>query len=139
MKKVVLHFLDGKIVKGTTSDFSTERSWFHLTESTTGEIIKVDPSLLKGIFFVKTFEGNPLIRKNYDLSLPGLGTKVMVRFKDGETVFGYTYGISPDRTGFFLFLSDRYTNNEKVFVLTAATQDIRFYNRTRTPSFHTPG
>jgi len=129
MKKVVLHFLDGKILKGTTFDFSAERPWFHLTQSSTGETIKVDSSLLKGIFFVKTFEGNPLIRKNYDLSLPGLGTKVMVCFKDGERVFGHTYGISPERKGFFLFLSDRYTNNEKVFILTAATQDIQFYNR----------
>lgn len=129
MKKVVLHFLDGKILKGTTSDFSTERPWFHLTDSTTGEIIKVDPSLLKGIFFVKTFEGNRLIRKNYDLSLPGIGTKVMVSFKDGERVFGYTYGVSQERKGFFLFLSDRYTNNEKVFVLTSATKDIQLYDR----------
>jgi hypothetical protein len=126
MKKIVLHFLDGEILKGTTWNFSADRPWFYLIKSTTGEKTRVDSSQLKAIFFVKTFEGNPLLRKNYDLSLPGLGTKVSICFKDGETTFGYTYGLNQERNGFFLFPSDRYSNNEKVFVLTAATQEIRF-------------
>ena len=124
MKKIVLHFLDGEILKGATWNFSADRPWFYLIQNMTGETTRVDSSQLKAIFFVKTFEGNSLLRKNYDLSLPGLGTKVKVCFKDGETTFGYTYGLNQERKGFFLFPSDRYSNNEKVFVLTAATQEI---------------
>jgi len=125
MRKIVLHYLDGRILKGTTWDFSTEKTWFHITKMTTGETVKVDPSLLKGIFFVKTFEGDWLYKENYDLPRPALGKKVMVCFKDGENVFGYTTGVSPERKGFFVFFADPKCNNEKVFVLTAATQDVR--------------
>lgn len=136
MKKVVLHYLNGKILKGTTFDFSPERSWFHLTQSATGETIKVDSSLLKGIFFVKTFEGNPLIRKNYDLSLPGLGTKMMVCFKDGERVFGHTYGVGPERKGFFLFLSDRYKIMKRSLFSLRRRKTYSFITEKSTTAFH---
>lgn len=122
--KIVLHFLDGHILKGTTCDFSAEKNWFHFTKKTTGEMIKIDPSQLKGIFFVKSYEGNWFHGERYDVNRPALGKKVMVCFKDGESLVGYTTGLSPGRKGFFVFLSDPRSNNEKVFVLTAATQDI---------------
>lgn len=122
--KIVLHYQDGHIIKGSTGDFSPEKPWFHFTKKTTGETIKVDPSGLKGIFFVKNFDGNPTYKERIDMERPGLGRRVMVCFKDGENIFGYTTGVSPGRKGFFLFFSDPEGNNEKVFVLTAATQDV---------------
>jgi hypothetical protein len=122
--RIVLHFQNGEVVKGSTGDFSPEKPWFHLTKKSSGETIKVDPSRLKGIFFVKCFEGNPTYKERIDVERPGLGRRVMVCFKDGENLFGYTTGVSPGRKGFFLFFSDPENNNEKVFVLTAATEDI---------------
>ncbi|MBI3804631.1 MAG: hypothetical protein HY282_12810 [Nitrospirae bacterium] len=123
--KIVLHYLDGHIVKGTTCDFSSDKSWFHVTKRNTGETIRVYPSELKGIFFVKSYEGNWYHGERYDIHRPGLGRKVMVCFKDGENLFGYTTGVGPERRGFFLFFSDPRSNNEKVFVMTAATEDVR--------------
>jgi hypothetical protein len=123
--KIVLHYLDGRILKGSSLDFSSEKAWFHFTKRTTGETIKVDPSRLKGIFLVKNFERNWIHRERYDVHRPGLGRKVMVCFKDGEYLLGYTTRVSPERKGFFLFLSDPGSNNVKVFVLTAATSDVR--------------
>jgi hypothetical protein len=57
---------------------------------------------------------------------PGLGKRIQVKFKDGEVLIGYTSGYSPDRTGFFVFPSDPDSNNEKVFVMTAATANVSF-------------
>ncbi|WDT81885.1 MAG: hypothetical protein MPW14_09280 [Candidatus Manganitrophus sp.] len=73
---------------------------------------------------MKCFDGNPTYKERIDVERPGLGRRVMVCFKDGENLFGYTTGVSPGRKGFFLFFSDPENNNEKVFVLTAATDDV---------------
>lgn len=123
---IVLHFLDGKIMKGFTGDFFPNKNLFHITDKETGEIFKIDISQLKGIFFVKSFEGNRNYKERQDVERPGLGKKVKIHFKDGETIIGYTSGYSPDRNGFFLFPSDPMSNTEKVFVVKTATNEIRF-------------
>ena len=50
----------------------------------------------------------------------------MRRFKDGETQVGYTQGFSPSRPGFFFFPADPDGNNKRIFVVNAATSDVRF-------------
>jgi hypothetical protein len=49
-----------------------------------------------------------------------------VRFFDGETVVGYTLGYSPDRQGFYLTPADLQGNNERIFVVKSATEEIKF-------------
>lgn len=122
--QIVLHFLNGEIVKGNTHSFYPDRKWFLVTDRSSGQTIMVDTAKLKAIFFVKTFDGNPAYRERYDIERTGLGKKVLVSFKDGETLIGYTTALSPDRTGFYLFVSDPLSNNEKVFVITAAAEDV---------------
>jgi hypothetical protein len=56
----------------------------------------------------------------------GFGRKIMVCYKDGETIIGYTNGISPGRVGFFLYPSDLDANTEKVFVIQSATEEVTF-------------
>jgi hypothetical protein len=122
--KIVLHFLDGKILKGTTSDFSEEKGWFSLTKRKTEETIKVELSQLKGIFFVKSFDGNREYCEREDMNIPGLGKKVVVTFKDGERLCGHVPEEGCGRAGFFLHINAWRSNNEKVFVLNAATEKI---------------
>ena len=124
--RIVLHYLDGKILKGSTRDFSPDKPWFHFADKETDETLKVDFTLLKGVFFVKDFEGVPQYRERYDIGRMGYGKKVKVSFKDGETMVGYTSGVSPGRTGFFLFPSDPHSNTQRVFALMNATQEILF-------------
>jgi hypothetical protein len=45
----------------------------------------------------------------------------MVEFKDGEVLFGYTLTYTSQGIGFFVFPGDPESNNEKVFVIHAAT------------------
>jgi hypothetical protein len=123
--QIVLHYSDGRIIKGSTRDFSPDKPEFHLKEKDTERSEKVDITALKGIFFVKDYEGNPKYGERHDIERKGLGTKVKVCFRDGETIIGYTTGTSPERTGFFLFPADPHSNTEKIFVIQAATEEIR--------------
>jgi hypothetical protein len=126
---IVLHFLDGRIIKGSTQEFSPEKQWCCFTEVETGKPMQVDYSTLKGIFFVKDFEGIPTYQERYHVGRNGYGTKVKVRFKDGETIIGYTPGLSPERMGFYLFPSDPHCNAQRIFVVRAATEEIVLLNK----------
>lgn len=123
---IVLHYLSGQIMKGSTNCFFANKNWFLFTEKDTGLTMKVEFEKLKGVFFVKDFDGSPKYQDRYEIGRPGIGTKIKVCFKDGEIIRGYTTGISPKRTGFFLFPSDPFSNTERVFAMNNATQDISF-------------
>ncbi len=124
--KIVLHFLNGGITKGFTEDFFPNKNKFHLRDKNTGKVTEIDILQLKGIFFVKNFDGNKEYKENNNTERIGLGKRIMISFKDGETIRGYTSGYSPERSGFFAFPSDPQSNMERVFVLKSATADIKF-------------
>ncbi|MEE8139135.1 MAG: hypothetical protein V3T81_09760 [Thermoanaerobaculia bacterium] len=123
---VVAHFVDGKILKGHSDDFFPNKPTFHIAEVESGNVTEVEISQLKALFFVKTFEGNKDHEENKEAERAGLGRRIKVRFKDGEILVGYTSGYSPDRAAFFLFPADPQSNNERIFVVTAATEEVAF-------------
>lgn len=124
--RIVLHYRDGRIAKGRTGDFFPDKQWFHVIDKETEKTTRVDITKLKGIFFVKDFDGDPEYQEQYSGARTGLGKKVKVAFKDGEAVTGYTPGFSPTKPGFFLFPSDPGCNTEKIFVINVATDEITF-------------
>ena len=126
INKIIARFIDGKILKGTTSDLLPNKTLFHLSEDGTGAVHKIDTNQLKAIYFVKSFEGNKEYREKTDSERVGLGKKILVSFKDGETLVGYTQGYSPNRSLFIVFPCDPGSNNEKVFVVTCATDKVAF-------------
>ncbi len=123
---VVVHALGGKLQKGVTSDFFPNKDRFHLTEKDSGQVREVRVNGLKAVFFVKSFEGDPTYQEKQEVERAGFGKRIRVRFKDGETQVGYTQGFSPSRPGFFFFPADPDGNNERVFVVNAATADVCF-------------
>lgn len=123
---VVVHFSGGKVRKGVTSDFYPNKSSFHLSEKEGGGLSEVGLRDLKAVFFVKTFEGNPTYREKDDTERSGFGKRIRVRFKDGETQVGYTQGYTPGRPGFFVFPADPESNNERIYVVSAATSEVGF-------------
>lgn len=124
--KVVVHFLDGHLIKGFTSDFFPNKPAFHVELADKSGSTEVQVEALKGVFFVKSFEGNAREHHRRDMERTGLGRKIRVHFRDGETLIGYTSGYSAARPAFFVFPSDPEDNNEKVFVVTAATDKVAF-------------
>jgi len=123
INKVVVKFKDGAALKGQTSNFSPNKTSFHMEQPEGGQI-EIHMETLKAIFFVKDMAGDKNHKKTYDDKLAGGGRKIQVRFLDGETIVGYTMGYSPDRTGFFLVPADSKGNNERIFVVKSATEKV---------------
>src|SRR5690242_10303639 len=66
LNKVVLHFVEGKILKGTTDDFFPNKDSFHLREKEVGVIQEVHLAGVKAVYFVKSFEGSADYRERND-------------------------------------------------------------------------
>ena len=129
MNKIVARFTNGAMVKGITADFFPGRETFHVTVSTTGqgtETVEVQMKDLKAIFFVRDYAGNPthVRAKDFDASHHYVGRRVKVVFKDGEVYIGTTQGYQPGRQGFFVVPVDPKGNDERCYVLAAATREV---------------
>ena len=123
---VVVRFFSGEIIKGTTGDFSPNKSSFHLQEEGTDEMKQINVQDLKAIYFVEDLGGDSSFNENNDVERVGFGRKIKVQFKDGEIQFGYTPGYAPNRPGFFVSPCDEESNNKRIFVVTAATETVQF-------------
>jgi hypothetical protein len=126
LNKIVIRFADGKIMKGTTEDFFPNKEIFHLNNKENGEYHEIKVRDLKAVFFVKSFEGSSGYKDTNDVERVGLGRKIRVQFKDGEIIVGYTQGFSPNRAGFIVSPADPDCNNERVFIVNAATEIVHF-------------
>ena len=128
--KIVVHYLNGEVIKGFTQDFFPNKPLFHLYPITdpTGEAIEVLMKDLKALFFVRDFNGNSQYakRKTYVEGENTLGRKLEVIFTDDELLVGSTLGYDPSRQGFFLFPADPESNNIRVFSITSSVKNIRF-------------
>ncbi len=126
---VVAHLMDGKLIKGYSEDFFPNKPTFHIAEVESGNVAEVEIPQLKALFFVKSLEGNKDYEENMEAERAGLGKRIKVRFKDGETIVGYTSGYSPERAAFFIFPGDPQSNNERIFVVTATTEEVTFIDK----------
>ena len=123
--RVVARFRDGRLVKGITSNFQPLRDGFHV-HTAGGEIAAIDRAELKALFFVRDLDGDPTRRDSTRFSpeRPAPGRKIRVEFPDGEVIVGTTQGYQPNRPGFFVIPADASSNNERCFVVTAATSRV---------------
>jgi hypothetical protein len=128
MHLVVAHYVDGRVLRGSTSNFQPGRDRFHLLpqgQNVGGRPTEVLLADLKALFFVKDLRGNP----NYRERIPpeaghGPSRRLRVTFKDGEVLEGTTQAYQPGRPAFFVVPLDPDGNNERCYVLTAATQSV---------------
>ena len=130
MNKVVARFRDGRLVKGSTSDFVPAKEFFHVAPADAAAGTK--PTLvhvkdLKAIFFVKDFAGRPDYKPRNEFAGEKTppGRKIKVVFADGEVIVGTTQGYQPGRPGFFMVPADQAANNiERCYVVTASTSEV---------------
>jgi hypothetical protein len=127
--KIVARYKDGRVMKGHTTDFVPNRSFFHLSVIDSAEKpIMVRLEELKAVFFVKDFAGNPehSDRKDFDSAKHIMGRKIRVLFKDGEEIIGTTQGYQQGRPVFFLVPADPESNIERCMVIASAAKEITF-------------
>jgi len=129
INKVVVRYLNGQVVKGTTEDFFPNRALFHLRPVGTQDKVDVVCRELKAVFFVRDFAGDPkrADAPGFASATPDIrkGKKIAVLFKDGEVLCGYTLTYMPDREGFFVNPADPANNNLRVYVLARAAREVR--------------
>ena len=125
--RIVARFADGRLLKGTTQDFSPAKDVFHVIGSEGGaRPEKVLIAELKAVFFVKSLVGNADYNEAKTFEGPATGRKVQVTFKDGETLVGATQGYQPDRPGFFMVPADSQSNNDRIYVVSKAVLKVSF-------------
>ncbi len=127
--RIVARYLDGRMLKGVTRDFSPNRPILHVDLQDGGPAVELRFKQLKALFFVKALEGDSS-RQDLRGFVHGpaetqQGKKIAVRFRDSEFICGYTLSWSPDREGFFLFPADAYGNNQRIFVITSSALEIK--------------
>lgn len=126
--KIIARRLDGTVLKGHTRNFDPSRPAFTLTipDAPEGEReVAVRFDQLKAVFFVKDFEGNPEYSEKKEFFDPLVGRRLQVTFTDGEMIFGTSLSYDATRDGFFLFPVDKFSNNDKVFVVAAAVANVK--------------
>lgn len=126
---VVVRYLDGRTVKGTTRDYAPGRAVFHVETSANERATEVQVKQLKAVFFVKSLAGDaarPSVRGFVQgPNESKLGRKIAVLFTDGELLCGYTQAYSPGREAFTVFPSDVNDNNQRIVVIASATREIQ--------------
>ena len=127
--RIVVRYLDGRLLKGFSQDFHTARPSFHVSAAMTGLDVRpvlVPMQQLKAVFFVRDFNGDPgyVERRSFEQRAPG--RRIEVTFLDDEVLLGSTLGYRSDGTGFFMTPADSDGNNLRVFVLPGAVRHIRY-------------
>lgn len=126
--KIVVAFLDGRRLKGSSFNFSALKESFDLfpeESSSQQRGIKIVLKEVKAVFFVKDFSGNPQRRESSPENVRGPGRGLEVTFGDGEKVVGATQGYNPQNIGFFLTPTDPASNNSRIFVVSRNARQIK--------------
>ncbi len=126
---VVARTRDGIMVKGHTRDFQPENAQFHVLPQGSIQCVPIAMTALKAVFFVRDLIGSKLHQKPREFpkfeSRPDAGRRIAVVFEDGELLIGHAQAYAGDQPGFFVSPLDPDGNNSRVYVLRAATKEVR--------------
>ncbi len=127
--KIVVHYADGRIVKGYTQDFLPTSPSFHVRSLLTeNDFIEIPVLDLKGVCFVRDLAGDPGYqeKKEFPEGKKPPGRPIEVTFRDGEVIVGSTLDYDPGRPGFFILPADPKSNNLTIFAVSRAVSKIRY-------------
>ncbi|HEX9582419.1 MAG TPA: hypothetical protein VF970_15045 [Gemmatimonadales bacterium] len=125
--KVVAHFIDHAMVKGTSMDVDPGRILCHIETADRGTV-EVDLRQVKALYFVKDFGGQPKYDETRQVSagdqrLVG-SRRVRVRFRDGEEQGGLMNRYPPNRPFYFLLPIDPASNNIRILINRDAVAEV---------------
>jgi hypothetical protein len=124
---VVAHFLDGRLVKGTSLDVAPNSPKCHV--KTEEQMVEVELEKLKALFFVRDLNGDHeynecLTSDPNDMRLRGT-KRIELTFHDGERLVGLTNRFPPIQPYFFVLPIDANSNNIRVLVNKFAVENIK--------------
>jgi len=128
LQKVVAHFIDHSVIKGTSADVDPKRPLCHV-HTPAREVVEVDLRQVKALFFVKDLAGKP----DYEeAQAPAQGDQrlrgsrlVEVAFADGERLGGLMNRYPPLGPFFFMLPVDPQSNNVRILVNRDAVATMR--------------
>ena len=136
-QKVVAHFIDHSVVKGTSIDVDPGKPRCHVQSEEHGTV-EIDLAQLKALYFVKDFAGRP---EYDDVQKPDPGDRrlrgshqVKLTFVDGEEVSGLMNRYPPNRPFFFVLPIDPASNNIRILVNREAVTRIEPLSAEAKPS-----
>jgi len=127
-KKVVVHYLDGSTLKGYVESASFLGSNGAEILDREGHLVTVPLESVKGIYFIRDFEGDARRQERKVFSSRPRITGIWIRmtFKDNEVMEGILSNdlLGLDPAGFMVTPPDFYSNNLRVFVPRAALEVV---------------
>ena len=126
-KKVVAHFIDDRIVKGTSVDVAINKPICHIRTDDEGPI-EVSLQDLKALYFVNDLAGNREYRDSQEVHSDDLrvhgSRQIEITFRDGERLGALTNRYPPLGDFFFVLPLDTKSNNQRILVNRAAVATI---------------
>ena len=118
-QKVVAHFIDHQVVKGTSVDVDLGRPICHV-RTDEGSVVEVDLAQIKALYFVKDLAGDSAYDENHmpetgDSRLRG-STLIDITFVDGEKLGALANRYPPRGPRFFVVPMDAKSNNVRILV-----------------------
>jgi hypothetical protein len=121
--EVVAHYVDGRVLKGSSHDIDPARPIFHLRVGDK-QTIEVKLADLKALFFVRSLTGDPAHTEGNTVEAGDPRSRgahpIEVEFLDGERVVGLTVRYPPVRPFFYVVPADGRSNNLRILVNRAA-------------------
>jgi hypothetical protein len=128
-QRVVVRFVDGKLLRGYSNNFHPDAAHLHLSPDVNcaaGERLFVPIARLKAVFFVRDLAGNAEHVDSNVFDHTPRARKVEVTFRDDEVMAGSTLNYKPHGQGFYLMPASSRGNNLRVYVVLAAVRHLRF-------------
>ncbi|MEX2216648.1 MAG: hypothetical protein WD768_21220 [Phycisphaeraceae bacterium] len=127
--KIIARYNDGRLLKGTTDNFSPEMPSFHLmpADESQAKAVSVQIQDLKAVFVVHDFAGKPDYRESKEFvdGRNAMGTRLQIQFRDGETMLGHSMNFDLSNQGFFIFPADPESNNQRIYVVSQAVKEVK--------------
>src|SRR5438067_2312772 len=127
--RVVVRYLDGRLLKGYVPHFVPDRGAVEVwpsPDAPSTSRVTVPFGQLKAIFFVRDFDGGASYQSGKPSKAKVCGRRVAVTFLDGEELAGATLNYQTAGPGFFVHPLDDRTNNTRVYVLTQSIRHVKF-------------
>jgi len=141
MNQVVVHFKNGKVVKGKAHDIYKTRRLFHLeVPERPGKTFVVQVKDIKAIFFVRDI--NPPTQGGMGHLKEGekeksYGRKAIVHFHDGESITGYVQAFHKEDP-ILVLVPEIKNNNERIFINKACVKKFKWLEKETTKEFVNP-
>jgi hypothetical protein len=127
--KIIARTRDGERFRGILADGKSIYRGFLRMRSLEGRDLPLDLKQIKGIFFVRDYEGDAghLDEKTITTDPDQKGLRVRIRFEDNEMMEGVVENCLDfvQEPGFFFWPADTEGNNELIFVVKSALLGFR--------------